>query len=186
MNQFDRRHWNHFSARPQPFALGHYANGVELNSPGSRSASWVCGASRIPTPTGLHNACPPTVVEPFQGSWSCGIPPTQGAPKRRPWAIECNPVGVNARDLFRVAPESPVISRRHRLGQEVHFGCLYANGVAFVSPRSRSAPWVCGRIPHSYPNGGCTRLNPRRTSRHRRPEAVRLAERAWRIALGQT
>ncbi len=77
-------------------ALSSYAEGVELNSPGSRSAPWVRGPARHPTPKGLHNRhttrrCQlwnPFGVRPFVNSFpGCAA---------RPWALGWNAFGVKA------------------------------------------------------------------------------------------
>jgi hypothetical protein len=49
-------------------------------------------------------------VEPFQGSVVWHIA-TQGAPKRRPWAIECNPVGVKTPSAIRFVERDPVAEK---------------------------------------------------------------------------
>ncbi len=93
-------------------AHGTYANGVRFHSPGFAATPRTLGLARQPnavTPTGLHNR--PTsmavlvmdkrlvggqrgFVKPRWGLDARGLV-TQGAPlARRPWALECNAVGV--------------------------------------------------------------------------------------------
>jgi hypothetical protein len=76
-------------------AIAFYAEGVEFQSPASRSARWENQAKSQRILQGFHNR--PVSSNHCKTPLGFRIenqPLTQGAPQRRPWALELNAVGV--------------------------------------------------------------------------------------------